>query len=42
MAQRVGMNPVLKSRPLGSTLARTPDGSGSDGMIGGVPGSARK
>jgi hypothetical protein len=42
MAQRVGMNPVLKSRPLGSTLARIPHRSGSDGTIGGVPGPARK
>jgi hypothetical protein len=42
MAQRVGMNPVLKSRPLGSTLAGIPHGSGSDGTIGGVPGPARK
>jgi hypothetical protein len=27
MAQRVGMNPVLQARPLGSTLARVPHGS---------------
>jgi hypothetical protein len=40
VAQGVGMNPVLKARPLGSTLAGIPDGSGSDGTIGGVPGSA--
>src|ERR1700690_3607730 len=42
VAQRVGMNPVLKARPLGSTLARIPHRSGSDGTMGGVPGPARK
>jgi hypothetical protein len=42
MSQRMGMNPVLQSRPLGSTLARIPHGSGSDGTIGDVPGSARE
>ena len=42
VTQRVWMNPILKARPLGSTLARIPHGSGSDGTMGGVPGSARK
>src|SRR6266702_5972136 len=36
------MNPVLQARSLGSMLAGIPHGSGSDGMIGGVPGSARE
>jgi len=42
MAQRVRMNPVLKSRPLGSPLARIPHRSGSDGTVGCVPGPAWK
>ena len=42
VAQSVGMNPVLKARPPGSTAAGIPHRSGSDGTIGGVPGSARE